>query len=468
MKMELHDYDIYPKVFPVGRAVEITIKPLGKHVAFSGEYLVRVQRLDRSSMRTAEKSWIPEDWNHTDYAVTPSEDGCLRITFTAQGETEHYVRVFKGGKRVVQLPVYALEEDLAARIPYRGDLHVHTHRSDGHSDPGTTCAYYRKLGYDFIVITDHRRYYPSLEAIRAFAGVKTALNILPGEEVHIPQTMLHIVNAGGLFSVNGLFTDGTYYYDFPYDGGNDRDTGGSLEGRRYDETIDPPAVMTPEQYNKELDALEKELLDSGYPADAEPRSFAVAIWAFDKIREAGGLAIFPHPYWISDLWHENEVYTQEMMKRHPFDAFEVLGGENYYQQNGIQTALYYDEYRHGRVHPIVGSTDSHNPTDNNRNYDICSTIVFAHENERTELIQSIKDGYSVAVDTISKEYRLVGEHRYQKYASFLMENFYPIHDRQAQFDGEMMRRFYIGEATAEEVATLAAKSDAMFDKYFVR
>ena len=43
-----------------------------------------------------------------------------------------------------------------------------------------------------------------------------------------------------------------------------------------------------------------------------------------------------------------------------------------------------------------------------RNGDICSTIVFAHANERTDIIQSIKDKYSVAVDTISKEYRLVG------------------------------------------------------------
>ena len=34
MVMELHDYDIFPKVFPVGKAVEITIKPLGRHVVF--------------------------------------------------------------------------------------------------------------------------------------------------------------------------------------------------------------------------------------------------------------------------------------------------------------------------------------------------------------------------------------------------------------------------------------------------
>ena len=35
MKIELHDYDIFPKVFPVGVAAEITVKPQGVHAAFS-------------------------------------------------------------------------------------------------------------------------------------------------------------------------------------------------------------------------------------------------------------------------------------------------------------------------------------------------------------------------------------------------------------------------------------------------
>ena len=36
MNIELHDYDLYPKVFPVGREVELTLRPLGKQSAFSG------------------------------------------------------------------------------------------------------------------------------------------------------------------------------------------------------------------------------------------------------------------------------------------------------------------------------------------------------------------------------------------------------------------------------------------------
>ena len=452
MKMELHDYDIFPKVFPVGVSADITVKPLGVHTKFSGEYKIMVQRLDGGHIGHEFSAW-----NHTDYFVTPCEDGCLRFTYTADKEGELAVRIYKkdSDRRTVQLNLYALAEDMADRIPLRGDLHMHTCRSDGHGDPAVVCADYRMKGYDFIVVTDHSRYYPSLEAIRAYKDVKTALNILPGEEVHLPQTDVHIVNAGGLFSSNGLFDYLRNYIE----------TDGDIDARRFDDTITPPDIVTDEQYNRELDAIEASLTD--VPADVNKRWYAVCVWAFDKIREAGGLGIFAHPYWISDMWQIHEPFTQYMLANKPFDAFEVLGGENYYQQNGFQTAIYYDEYRRGNVLPIVGSTDSHNSTENNRNAAICSTIVFAHKNERADILQSIKDKYSVAVDTISAEYRLVGEHRFQKYACYLMENFYPLHDRAAYSDGEIMRKYYLGEADASVVEATAALADKMFDKYFL-
>ena len=452
MKMELHDYDIFPKVFPVGVSANITVKPLGVHTKFSGEYKIMVQRLDGGHIGHEFSAW-----NHTDYFVTPCEDGCLRFTYTADKEGELAVRIYKkdSDRRTVQLNLYALAEDMADRIPLRGDLHMHTCRSDGHGDPAVVCADYRMKGYDFIVVTDHSRYYPSLEAMRAYKDVKTALNILPGEEVHLPQTDVHIVNAGGLFSINGLFDYLRNYIE----------TNGDIDARRFDDTITPPDIVTDEQYNRELDAIEASLTD--VPADVNKRWYAVCVWAFDKIREAGGLGIFAHPYWISDMWQIHEPFTQYMLANKPFDAFEVLGGENYYQQNGFQTAIYYDEYRRGNVLPIVGSTDSHNSTENNRNAAICSTIVFAHKNERADILQSIKDKYSVAVDTISAEYRLVGEHRFQKYACYLMENFYPLHDRAAYSDGEIMRKYYLGEADASVVEATAALADKMFDKYFL-
>ena len=35
MKRELINYDIFPKVIPVGKEVTVTIKPMGGHAAFT-------------------------------------------------------------------------------------------------------------------------------------------------------------------------------------------------------------------------------------------------------------------------------------------------------------------------------------------------------------------------------------------------------------------------------------------------
>lgn len=451
MNQLLYNYDIYPKVFPVGQPVDITIRGLGEHVRFSGEYRIVVLRLDADTAR----GYVGQ--NGTEYTVTAGDDNTLRIQFTAQVECEHFVRVFRPGeeRRLFQLSVYALNPDLACRIPLRGDLHMHTCRSDGHEDPATVCANYRKLGYDFLVITDHRRYYPSLEAQKAYENTPHYLNILPGEEVHMPLTSVHIVNAGGTFSVNGMLDTSSNY----------KEKGAALETRSLDGKA--PDVIDEEEYRRQIEELAASERCADCPADADKISYAVCCWVFDRIREGGGLGIFAHPYWISDMWNVPDSLLRHMMKKHPFDAFEVLGGENYYEQNGFQTALYYEEYRENRIHPIVGSTDTHGSTEHNRNSDICSTIVFAHENERTDILASIRDRYSVAVDTISKEYRLVGELRFQKYACFLMDNWFPLHDRIAAMDGELMREYYLGEADASELSNMKDKAEKLMKKYFV-
>ena len=96
---------------------------------------------------------------------------------------------------------------------------------------------------------------------------------------------------------------------------------------------------------------------------------------------------------------------------------------------------------------------------------ICSTIVFAEANERSSILNAIRNRYSVAVDTISTEYRLVGEHRLQKYACFLMENYFPVHDRQAALDGELMCQYVADNATKEELELISARADRLMKKY---
>ncbi len=279
---------------------------------------------------------------------------------------------------------------------------------------------------------------------------------MPGEEVHLPLTDVHIVNAGGKWSVNALLDDNVAFTEV-----GDDPRYRAVNG-------DPPAPISREEYERQVRALEEsdELADC--PSDVDRVSYAACLWNYRRIQEAGGLAIFAHPYWITNVWQVPEALTRYTLKKHHFSAYEVLGGESYYTQNGFQTAIYYDEYREGRVHPIVGSTDSHNSTENNRNGRICSTIVFAHKNECEDIKASILDRYSVAVDTISAEYRLVGEFRLQKYANFLMENWYPLHDRLCAADGEIMREYFFGDADAAEVAAMHRKADRMFARYFAQ
>lgn len=446
MKMELYNYAISPIVFPEGREVEITVRPLGDHAAFRQEsYTILLHEIDDMYSKRNQKL----------ENVKPCEDGCLRFRAVFTGEREHFVYIRDGERTVVRLSVYSLAPDMACRLPFRGDLHVHTCRSDGREEPAVTAANYRARGYDFMAITDHNRYCPSLEVMRRFAEIPTVFNLVPGEEVHLPLTDVHIVNFGALYTVNGIVESKQAYLDAKGDPNLL-----SANGK--------PAPSMSEEAFKEM-IREKAAALTDLPEDVDPVSYSVCKWAFDQIRAGEGLAIFAHPYWLVSVFNVSDPLTHYLMETEAFDAFEVLGGENYYQQNGYQTALYYEEWKKGRVHPIVGSTDSHGSTEHNRNSDICSTIVFAHANERADLIASIKDRYSVAVDTISKEYRLVGEERFQRYACFLLDNWYPIHDRFCADEGHWMKEYLTGntDGAMDVLQVLGGKVQALFDKYFI-
>ena len=213
--------------------------------------------------------------------------------------------------------------------------------------------------------------------------------------------------------------------------------------------------MTRAEYEETLGSL-ADAADLPPEVDAIP--YTICKWVFDQIKAGGGLGIFAHPNWINNVFHVSERFTDYMMAQKPFDAFEVLGGENYYEQNGFQTARYYEERAKGNRFPIVGSTDSHSSYESNRNAFICSTIVFAPENERKTLIAAVKDYYSVAVDTISAEFRLVGEARYIRYGDYLLKNYFPLHDELCYEEGRLMKQYVTGTPEEREEALLGLRS----------
>ncbi len=448
MKTELCNYDIFPKVLIEGREATVTVKPLGAHAAFESgiDYTIRVLAIGDGDPTT-----YPARNNLREFRVAPSPDGCLRFSASFCGEQEHFIRIFRDDRRLIQLSVYSLHADMAGRYPFRGDLHMHTFRSDGREAPAIVSANYRRNGYDFFAITDHGRYYPSLEAIAAYKDVPLDFKVYPGEEIHLPGNSVHIVNFGADYSVNGL-VEGL---------ANNVDRGTDPRFRSVNGRC--PDVLTADAYRRQVEEFAATL---DIPAGIERFEYASCVWAFNHIKHGGGLGIFCHPYWISNVFQIPEAFTDFMMERHPFGAFEVLGGENYYEHNGYQTAKYYEDQAKGRRYPIVGSTDSHGSV-NNRNSLICSTIVFAPGNSRDALVGSIKDMYSVAVDTISTEFRLVGEFRFIKYGCFLLNNYFPIHDELCVEEGRLMKDYVCGEEGAgAALRFIHGRMQKMRAKYF--
>ena len=451
MKTELLNYDIFPKVFPAGKTVKITIKPLGAHAAFAeGEvYHIRVMPMSHGAFYV-----YKERANVFDFNMTPTKYGELHFSFAFPEEGEYSVRILGSEKKlIVKLAVYALAPDLCGKYPYLGDMHMHTCYSDGKESPEIVAANYRAYGYDFMAITDHRRYYPSLRLIEKFKDIPMDMKIYPGEEVHTPDTDVHIVNFGGSYSVNAL-----------YEKSAQNAYGTEAEKRAMTGAENVPPVLTEEEYHE---ACRKAAEDFNIPDGIEKQAFGACVWIFSEIRKSGGLGIFCHPYWISDVYQVPESFTEYMLTEHPFDAFEVLGGESYYRQNGFQTALYYEMRARGIDFPVVGTTDTHGSTEANPNRLVASTIVFADENTRDAIVSAVKNGLSVAVDGVPAEPRYVGHFRLIKYACFLMENYFPLHHKLCEREGAYMREFALGEKGAEKLlASCAGNVPKLRKKYF--
>ncbi len=448
LKPELTNYDVYPKVFRENTTVTVHIVPLGAHAFFDTdkEYTIHIRPLSEGS------PWnYPGRDNLTEYELKPEADGGFIVTHTFGPEQEYYIRIMESGKKLLQVSVYAVADDLCGRYPLKGDLHMHTCRSDGKEAPAVVAANYRRYGYDFLAITDHQRYYPSLEAMDTFKDIKTDYTLIPGEEIHLPDNDVHIVGFGSEYSVNGLLQTRSQIKERGEDAKYR-----SLKGAC-------PEVISDDEYKAQVNALMATLnIPESFP---DKFSYAACVWIFNHVRQGGGLGIFCHPYWISDVFQVPEGFTEYMMETRPFDAFEVAGGESYYEQNGFQWAKYYQDREKGRIYPIVGSTDSHGSV-HNANKLVASTIVFSPENERRALIDSIKGLYSVAVDTIGED-KIIGEFRLVKYACFLMKNYFPLHDELCFEEGRALKAYACGEESEKAILDLLyGRTKALRNKVF--
>ncbi len=422
-------YTVWPRVIHAGTPTEMTIIPEARLFLFpeGAAYTVYVSGVNDD-----------EPWYHAPTVWTPYEveakGGVLRFTHTFPTEQEYQIRLYSGEEKIVDINVYALESDLYELRPLRGDLHSHTYRSDGKCDPAELFGHYREMGFDFQALTDHNRYYPGGEIDEVFEGVDLGIAHVQGEELHTPGSTVHIVHAGGKSSVTEIYI-------------HDR-----------------------ERYEREMVEYRKRV-----PAEIPEKQrerYAEAMWSTDRIHEAGGIAIFPHPFWRPGHNHCYNVcddLTRAFLKSGMFDAFELVGGMG---RHGINraVALWQELRAEGYDIHVVGSSDVHDVTATDFPWHF--TVCFAKENSNDAILEAVKNGMSVAAELTGVEYerefRAYGSFRLVSYTQFLFRYYFSSLQRICQGEGIAMRNYAMGVTPAATIEAQVAQTRDFCDRFFGR
>lgn len=423
------NYAIYPSVIQAGVPSEMTVLATEKaFLFFEGvEYEIKIIGIDNDEL-----SYKTPTSHVTLKAV--AHDGILQFSYTFPTEQEYRIKIKKeADETYTEIHVYALREDLYALEPIKTDLHSHSFRSDGKRDPAAAAGHYREQGYDCFALTDHNRFYPGGEIDETYEGVDMEFFRIRGEEVHTPGSIVHIVHVGGRSSVA-------------------------------------------EEYVKDIDGFERETQEylERVPKDIPEQykdRYARAMWAADKIHAAGGLAIFPHPYWCptgSQVYNVNTEFTLILLKSGMFDAYELMGGMTQ-AGNNLSAALWNDLRADGLKISVVGSSDVHE-YEKSAEFPHLFTVAFAKERTADAVIEAIKLGNTVAVEATGTEYdrhyRCYGSLRLVFYAQFLLNNYFKQLQRICSSEGVAMRAYAIGEAEKDLIEVQARYARDFRLRYF--
>ena len=386
--MSLSVNKFYPRVFRSNSTQTLFIE-LSEEIDLS-LLKIKIQPMEKYSVPHTPRYRIDEE-NRYDYqGFEALGGGVYSVDYAFTEEQKYDVRVRYNGSTLIHTCVYALDLDLASLKPYKGDTHLHTCRSDGKGTPLEVACAYRGAGYDFIAITDHHKFAPSLEGQAAVRELTEEFYVFRGEEVHNKgMGYFHIVNFNGERSVNDI-------------------------------------IETDDEYvNAQLERIMQE---RDLSALSDPRCAAYRIFVAEHIRSFGGVAIMAHPFWA--VFGEYHMQTEEFIyhwKKRDFDALEVLAACDYTGNgNNLQEMLRCDLLSEGYKIPVVGASDTHD-TGLSRPQELFNshfTIAFAESPEK--IPEAIKAERGVAIDRRDDvDFRAVGKYRYAKYARFLMSEYYP-------------------------------------------
>jgi len=428
-------YAIFPKVVPVGQEVMITISGLrDKTISPEQIYIIRIQamcnhtddrQIKKAALPTRAKSDTPD----------PSHGGVIEFTHKFNTKGEYSITIMRDDEKNTWLTterVYAVAQELANLRPYRGDLHIHTYYSDGRMSPIHMAVMGRKIGLDFAAITDHRRYFPSLEAIEMAKKIDLDLLLFPGEEMDFGSA--HVVSVCASASVTEA---------------------------RGDE----------ESYRNQLkEVVDVRLKNTTIVDNFTKEQYSPAKWTVDKIHEFGGYAFLAHPYWVSgNRYDHNLPLFNQFLKDKNIDGVEVIGGHwpHEFESNWLAIARYYEDVAKGHKIPILGNSDTH------YNYKIGKdlfgwywTIVFAKSLSKEDIFDAILNLKSVACERPDGErFHACGPYDLVEYTCFLDREFFPIHDHICSMEADMYLDMLLDkDASLDQLNILRKNLDELYKK----
>lgn len=420
--------EIYPKVFKANTRQTVRFKML-KDIPNDDLLAIRIIPMEKHTVLHTPQCRINEERRYSPVELKSCGDGLYSAEYDFTVEQEYNVRIYYDDQLIAYGRLYALQEDLAALKPLKGDTHLHTCRSDGKGTPFEVSCDYRAAGYDFIAITDHHKFAPSLEAQAEVKELTDQFCVFRGEEVHNKSMgYFHIVNFNGKSSVNDI-------------------------------------IETDDEY---VDGEVQKILDThDFAGISDRRNIAYRMFVADHIHKAGGLAIMAHPFW--NTYGEYNMQTEEFVhhwQHGHFDALEVIAGcDSVGHGNNLQELLRCDMIAEGYRIPVVGASDAHStqpilPNGASSRFNEQFTLVFAKDFE--EIPAAIKAERSVAIDRRDDtNFRAIGQFRYAKYARFLMGNYYPPYAALCEEHAKAL-----SEKDAEQIAKAEKQIDEFKNRFY--
>ncbi len=406
--IDFHDGDIFElRILPKDYSVNYTSK---EHCLFGKEKCFEVKEV---SVKEGSISFM-----HTFYG---SQEWIIYLKSKKDDSDVEWYWCDSFPKTRARLSLYCLTDDLYGTVPMKGDLHIHTTRSDGSQSPEYNVAAYREAGFDFVAFTDHYKYNDA-KALSKFFSFADPLVILPGEEVHDNSTLIHMVAIGANRSIS-------------------------------------------EMLEKDIDYLESELerIRKEYkaPAGVYEDEYFLRVFVYEQIKKNGGYAIFPHPFWqLPERFVVDTPMSRAILENRLTDAFEVFGGCSS-EGNDLQATLYYSIQ--GGPMPVVGSSDSHTVIGGPTAFDEIYTVALVKDS----ILNSISDRKSVAVFAAKGEKpRSCGELECSKYVRFLLRCYFPRHNALCKNSGELLKKYVEGDLSLKKEIVKAECDVRKFTKEF--